>query len=121
MPADVGDGTLDRNGLTAHIVSRNLTPDKTGRPKAGHTFEEFKQIMRTGVDMDHMHPTCAPNQSDTSNCVLAPFDGRLLQIMPWPGLRHLRERDLRAIYEYLRAVPCIEGPPPPSPLQNDCT
>jgi hypothetical protein len=40
------------------IISRNLTPDKTGRPEGGHTFEQFKQIFRTGVDLDHLHPTC---------------------------------------------------------------
>jgi hypothetical protein len=113
-------GTLDRNGLTAHIVSRNLTPDKTGRPEGGHTYEEFKQIMRTGVDMDHVHPTCEPNLSDTSNCVPAPFDGRLLQIMPWPAFRNMTEHDLRAIYEYLSAVPCVAGPPTGS-LHNDCS
>src|SRR5258707_2122428 len=47
-------------GNSAHIITRNLTPDKTGRPEGGHTFAEFVQIMRTGVDMDHLHPTCAP-------------------------------------------------------------
>jgi hypothetical protein len=113
-------GTLDPNGLTAHIVSRNLTPDKTGRPEGGHTYEEFKQIMRTGVDMDHVHPTCAPNQTDTSSCVPLPFDGRLLQIMPWPAFRNMTDRDLRAIYEFLSAIPCVSGPPT-GILHNDCS
>src|SRR5580704_6192629 len=31
-----------------NIVSRNLTPDKTGRPEGGHTFAEFQQIIRNG-------------------------------------------------------------------------
>ena len=31
------------------IVSANVTPDGNGLP-AGHTYEEFVQIMRTGVD-----------------------------------------------------------------------
>jgi hypothetical protein len=101
------------------VVSRNLTPDKTGLPIGGHTFKEFVQIMRTGVDMDHLHPTCAgaPNAS----CVPFPFNGNLLQIMPWPAYQDLTEKDLKAIYEYLKAVPCIAGPPAPSPLHNDCT
>src|SRR5262249_9106720 len=43
---------------SANIISRNLTPDKTGLPEGGHTFAEFLQIIRTGVDMDHLHPTC---------------------------------------------------------------
>jgi hypothetical protein len=103
---------------TANIVSRNLTPDKTGRPAGGHTYDEFRKIMNTGVDMDKVHPNCtgAPN----SNCLLAPFDGDLLQIMPWPSYTKMKEHEIRAIYEYLRAVPCISGPPAPSILHNDC-
>jgi hypothetical protein len=102
---------------SAHIISRNLTPDKTGMPEGGHSFAEFVQIIRTGVDMDHLHPTCtgAPN----ANCVPPPFDGSLLQIMPWPVFQTMTDHDLRAIYEYLSAVPCIEGPPS-GELHNDC-
>src|SRR5207244_8409971 len=44
----------------AHIISRNLTPDKTGLPVGGGTFAEFVQIMRTGVDLDNLHPACPP-------------------------------------------------------------
>ncbi len=40
------------------IITRNLTPDKTGRPEGGHTLSEFKRMMRTGIDYDHIHPTC---------------------------------------------------------------
>jgi hypothetical protein len=29
--------------------------------------------------------------------------------MPWPVYRHMTDRDLRAIYEYLRSIPSI-GP-----------
>ena len=103
---------------SAHIVSRNLTPDKTGRPEGGHTYEEFLEIMRHGTDLDHLHPTCAgaPNEG----CIPARFDGSLLQVMPWPAFRHQTDEDLRAIYEYLSAVPCVAGPPAPSPLHNDC-
>src|SRR6202165_6095813 len=65
-----------------HIISRNLTPDRTGMPEGGHTFAEFVEIIRTGKDFDHWHPTCTgmPN----ANCVPPPFKGDLLQIMPWP-------------------------------------
>lgn len=105
-------------GPFPHIISRNLTPDKTGLPAGGHTFKEFLEIIRTGIDMDGLHPTCkgAPNGS----CLPAPFDGALLQVMPWPIHRNMTDHDLRAIYEYLSAVPCIAGPPAPSPLHNDC-
>jgi hypothetical protein len=101
-----------------HIISRNLTPDKTGLPEGGHTFSEFVQIMRTGVDLDHLHPTCSA--AVTTNCIPPPFDGDLLQVMAWPTYQHMTDRDLRAIYEYLSAIPCIAGPPAPSPLHNDC-
>src|SRR2546425_4037726 len=95
-----------------------LTPDKTGLPSGGDTFEEFRQIMRTGVDFDHLHPTC-PGVPDAT-CVPAPFNGNLLQVMPWPNFQNMTDNDLRAIYEYLRAIPCIEGPPAPDPLHHDC-
>jgi hypothetical protein len=35
-------------------------------------------------------------------------DHDLLQVMPWPVYRHLTDHDLRAIYEYLRAIPPID-------------
>jgi len=92
---------------SAHIISRNLTPDKTGLPEGGSTFDEFLHILRTGEDVDHLHPNCtgAPN----ANCIPRPFDGSRLQIMPWPNFQKLTDHDIRAIYEYLRAVPCIQG------------
>ena len=77
------------------FTPRNLTPDKTGRPEGGATYEEFRAIMRTGIDPDHAHP----------------FAGPYLQIMPWPAFQDMTEHDLRAIYEYLSAIPCIEGDP----------
>ena len=82
-----------------HIVSRNLTPDKTGLPIGGDTFQEFRHTIRTGVDPDQLHPVLAP-----------PFDGKKLQIMPWPAYQHMSDHDLRAIYEYLSAIPCIASP-----------
>jgi len=105
---------------TPEIVSRNLTPDKTGRPVGGRTFYEFLEIMRTGVDLDHLHPNCSATV--TSNCFPAeqPFNGDLLQIMPWSSYQDLTEHDLRAIYEYLAAISCLEGPPA-GVLHNDCT
>jgi hypothetical protein len=101
-----------------HIVSRNLTPDKTGLPEGGRSFPEFLRILVTGVDLDHLHPPCSATV--TTNCLPPPFDGNLLQIMPWPTHQNMTEHDIRAIYEYLSAIPCIEGPPAPSVLHNDC-
>ncbi len=69
------------------FTSRNLTPEN-GLP-AGHTFAEFKNILRTGFDYDHAHPQM----------------GTLLQVMPWPTYQNMNDHDIRAIYEYLRAIP----------------
>jgi hypothetical protein len=107
-------------GGSAHIISRNLTPDKSGLPEGGRTFSEFLLIMRTGADLDHLHPTCPPGVVNTG-CIPAPFHGDLLQVMPWPIDQNMTDHDLRAIYEYLSAIPCIAGPPAPSPLHNDCS
>ncbi len=106
---------------TPDIVSRNLTPDRTGRPEGGHTFAEFLYIMRTGADLDHLHPNCNGPSTPTCYGTDQPFNGDLLQVMPWPNFQNMSDHDLRAIYEYLSAVPCIEGPPAPSVLHNDCT
>jgi hypothetical protein len=92
-----------------NIVSRNLTPDKTGLAIGGDTFEEFRNTIRTGVDPDNLHPVLP-----------APLNGALLQIMPWPTFQNMDDHDLRAMYEYLSAIPCIAGPPAPSPLHHDC-
>jgi hypothetical protein len=110
------------------IITRNLTPDKNGRPEGGHTLAEFKEIMRTGVDFDHIHPTCtaALPTPTPANCIPPPVDGDLLQVMPWPGFHSMTDHQLDAIYEYLSAIPCIDNtlstPPAGAPdeLRNDC-
>jgi hypothetical protein len=111
------------------IVSRNLTPDRNGRPEGGHTLTEFKEILRTGKDFDNIHPTC---QSDTDPnialgvCIPPPVDGSKLQVMPWPVFHNVTDHQIEAIYEYLSAIPCIDNtlsPPPagaPNELRNDC-
>lgn len=110
------------------IISRNLTPDKNGRPE-GHTLSEFREILRTGKDFDNIHPTCL---SDTDPnialgiCVPPPVDGSKLQVMPWPLLHNMTDHQIEAIYEYLSTIPCIDNnfaPPPagaPNELRNDC-
>ena len=103
---------------SANIISRNLTPDKkSGLPEGGNSLEDFEKILRTGIDMDHLHPTCAPGQVN-AGCVPFPFDGALLQIMPWPAFQHLTDHDIHAIYEYLSAVPCIQGNYPGEPADR---
>lgn len=68
------------------LQSANITPRANGLP-AGLTFQEFLHLMRTGDDPDE--------------------PGEKLQVMPWPVFGQMRWADLRAVYEYLRAVPSI--------------
>jgi hypothetical protein len=91
-----------------HIISRNLTPDDSGLPEQGADFDEFYNSMRFGIDHDHLHPNCSA--TITTNCFPPPFNGDKLQIMPWPAYQDLSDHDLRAIYEYLKAIPCIASP-----------
>lgn len=105
-----------------HIISRNLTPStKTGLPEGDHTFEDFVVILRTGKDFDHLHANCSA--AITTNCFPTnppnpPVDGNLLQIMPWTNFQELTDHDLRAIYEYLKAIPCVQGNYPGEPADR---
>ncbi len=75
--------------------------------------------MRTGKDFDTtVHPNCPPN---SPHCLPYPFDGALLQMMPWPTLQSMTDHDLQAIHEYLKAIPCIDTVDPNNPkLHNVC-
>jgi hypothetical protein len=76
---------------TVLITSVNITPDKmTGRP-AGLTLQEFLLALQTGHD---------------------PKDGDILQVMPWPLYQWKTDRELRAMYEYLRVIPHLDEPTP---------
>jgi len=81
------------------FVSRNLTPRANGRP-ANLTFEQFRIVMRHGYDLKGREPFVPSRSND------------LLQVMPWPVYSHMRRTDLRAIYEYLRAIPSLPTTPP---------
>jgi len=80
------------------VISRNLTPYAQGRP-AGLTFTEFRTVLRTGADLKHLEPHVPSEAQD------------LLQVMPWPIFREMLDHDMRAVYEYLRAVPVKQGFP----------
>ena len=110
------------------MISRNLTPDKTGRPEGGRTLEQFRQILRHGTDFDGIHLTCTepPADPNTATCLPPPVDGSLLQVMPWPVFHNMTDHQIDAVYEYLSAIPCIDNTtstPPrgaPNELRNDC-
>jgi hypothetical protein len=92
-----------------HIISRNLTPDKTGLAIGGDTLAQFMTTIKTGADPDLIHPSC--DATHTTNCLPPPFNGALLQIMPWPTVQSMTDRQLIAIYNYLSSIPCLEGGP----------
>jgi hypothetical protein len=81
------------------FVSRNITPDKTNGMPAGLTFKQFLRVIRTGVDLDHDPPHVPSDAND------------LLQVMPWPVYQDMTDHDLRAVYEYLSAIPHAERDP----------
>lgn len=83
------DAYLAGGQVFGPFVSPNITPDANGKP-AGLTYLQFLHAIRTGQDPD-----------DAS---------KLLQVMPWPSYRKLTDRQLRAVYEYLRAIPHAETP-----------
>jgi hypothetical protein len=77
------------------ITSANITPYQDGRP-AGLKLAAFLEVMHTGHDPD-----------DPAHV--------LLQVMPWPLYRWKTDRDLTAMYEYLRAIPPLPNNPQPGP------
>jgi hypothetical protein len=75
------------------VTSRNLTPEpENDNLPAGMTLDDFFTVMRTGTDLDQLHPQLGP----------------LLQVMPWPSFRKMTDLELRAIYEYLSALPPLK-------------
>jgi len=77
------------------ITSANLTPDSSGKP-AGLTLADFITTLRTGHN---------PNDPP----------GQILQVMPWPVFGKKTDHDLKAVYEYLRALPSLPNNPNPGP------
>jgi len=76
------------------FISSNLTPDADGLPN-GRTLDQFMTAMRQGLNLD-----CQPGDP--------PPHCPLLHVMPWPNLGNSSDGELRAIYEYLSAIPHAE-------------
>jgi hypothetical protein len=73
------------------FTADNITPDANGLP-AGMTLDDFVNSIRTGHEFHTVPPPISP----------------IVQVMPWPAYRYMTDGDLRAIYEYLRAIPHAE-------------
>jgi len=80
------------------FTSRNITPRANGRP-GNLTFEQFREVMKKGTDFKNRHPEISP----------------LLQVMPWVVYGKMTALDIRAMYEYLRAIPSLPSDPAPTP------
>jgi hypothetical protein len=121
-PAQSRTGQLKANTNVAHFLaggrcfgffmSRNLTPDDSGKPR-GLTEAEFIRVMRQGTDVSCnkpnppkyggvIDPVCsipeAPGAGHT-------FNPGVLQTMSWPTYHSMTDTDLKAIYAYLSALP----------------
>jgi hypothetical protein len=84
-------GYLVGGNVVFGVLAPNLRPElgTTPRLPAGRTYQQFAEEMRKGINPD---------------------DGHILQVMPWPDFQDMTEQDIRAIYEYLSALPAVEPP-----------
>ncbi|HYP36572.1 MAG TPA: hypothetical protein VEQ62_09550 [Stellaceae bacterium] len=82
------------------FMSRNITPDASGRP-LGLTEQQFIKVMRTGEDI------ACENHPDDPICALGTpgANEAVLQTMSWPTYHSMTDTDLKAIYAYLSAIP----------------
>lgn len=58
-----------------------------GKP-AGLSYRQFERLIRIGEESDE--------------------PGEILQIMPWPIYAKMMRVDIRAMYEYLSAIPSLD-------------
>jgi hypothetical protein len=94
------------------FMSRNLTPDDSGKPR-GLTEAEFIQVMRQGTDISCnkpnppkyggvVDPVCSTPEAPGGGIS---FNPNVLQTMPWPSYHNMTNFQLKAIYAYLSALP----------------
>ena len=98
-------GSLLRSLLLSCIAAVLFGPQVRAQPVAEETpqtmlsaqirtLDQFIDIMRNGTDLR------------------TPADGNpILQVMPWPVYGKMSNRELAAIYEYLKAIPLINPRP----------
>jgi hypothetical protein len=67
------------------VTSRNIRPELPSGLPASKTFAQFSAVFQHGTDFDN--------------------PGQILQVMPWPAFQSMTNEDIRAIYEYLSALP----------------
>jgi hypothetical protein len=110
------------------FMARNITPDDSGKPR-GLSESEFIQVMRQGKDIScskanppsyggKPDPICDPNQVPEGAGAGVSFNPEVLQTMPWPTYHSMTDRDLKAIYAYLSALPQTTAC---NTVQNGCS
>jgi hypothetical protein len=68
-----------------------------------------KRVGARDEDKSEQKEECCTGPGTPANCLAAPFNGDRLQVMRWPFFRDMTDHELRAIYEYLSAIPCNPG------------
>jgi hypothetical protein len=100
------------------FMSRNITPDDSGKPR-GLSEAEFIKIMRQGKDISCSEGRNPPSYGHAPDPICNPasfplpeapgaghsFNADVLQTMPWPTYHAMTDTDLKAIYAYLSALP----------------
>jgi mono/diheme cytochrome c family protein len=81
-------------GFPGRIVATNLTPDaETGAGK--WTDDQLARAIREGIG----------------------HDGRVLfPLMPYPNFRHMSDEDLASVVVYIRSLPAVKNPLPPTEI-----
>ena len=100
QPKKVNAKNYLAGGQPLALLSREISLPRRTACLRDTRLRNLRRLLRTGIDMDHQHPQFGP----------------LLQVMPWPTYPSMSDHDLRAIYEYLRAIPPAEpGTAPATP------
>jgi hypothetical protein len=101
--------------IYSHVLTNLL--DRAARcavsPPGDLTLATFMHIIKCGIDLDNAHPDCL--NLVATDCLLPPFDGSKLQVMPWPNFQNMTDRQMTAIYTYISTIPCLEGGPGEKP------
>lgn len=100
------------------VDSKNLTPDvnqgitayapfSVVYAEGGLDWITYWAVLHNGVDVDSLFSQCGSGAPNGPNgCANAPKNAALLQVMPWPTVRHLLDSDLNAVWQYLSSIPC---------------
>ena len=97
--------------------SPHRIPTSQARPRkpptmrlGGIDWPTFWGVLHNGTDIDKILLS-ANGVQPGPHYVRRPANDALLQVMPWPAVRHLTDSDLNAVWQYLSAIPCTSNNP----------